>query len=261
MPSRSQKGNAEVSPLRLARLARNWTLEDVVEEINLRTPGGQSGVTPSMVSGWELNHHATSLGHRRTLCDIYGRPPEVLFAHQDQALTQASPRLLATVPELRRALRDTVAGARECLVVMGSRSRDVDYLTAIEDVLRQRPTLVHYRVLFGPPFHEVLHDHLAHLLDLRNPDDRTYGMKTLHIGMIEDVRSPERFLCASENSAVVPIPSLTSHEAFDSGVSLGRMEAARLVDHGRQAYAAARRIETPEDLRAVGIVRNRDTRT
>ena len=44
--------------------------------------------------------------------------------------------------------------------------------------------------------------------------------------------------------AVVPIPSLTSHEAFDSGVVFGPAAAARLVDHGRQAYAAARRIET-----------------
>jgi hypothetical protein len=48
----------EPSPLRQARLAHNWTLENVVEEIDLRTPGGQSGVTPSMVSGWELGRLA-----------------------------------------------------------------------------------------------------------------------------------------------------------------------------------------------------------
>ena len=34
--------------MRRARLARNWTLEEIVEEIDLRTPGGHSGVTPSM---------------------------------------------------------------------------------------------------------------------------------------------------------------------------------------------------------------------
>ena len=49
--------------------------------------------------------------------------------------------------------------------------------------------------------------------------------------------------------AVVPIPSLTSHEAFDSAVVLGAAAAARLLDHGRQAYAAARRIETAEEIR------------
>jgi alanine dehydrogenase len=72
MPRRPSGPVDEASPLRRARLARNWTLEDVVEEIDLRTPGGQSGVTPSMVSGWELGRHTTSIGHRKTLCEIYG---------------------------------------------------------------------------------------------------------------------------------------------------------------------------------------------
>src|SRR5262249_14236098 len=134
MPRRLQRGNSEPSPLRLARLARNWTLEDVVEEINLRTPGGQSGVTASMVTGWELNHHGTSMGHRKTLCEIYEQPPEALFVHQDQAPMRTAPKLLAGVPDLRHALVETVQGARECLVVMGSRSRDVDYLATIENV-------------------------------------------------------------------------------------------------------------------------------
>jgi hypothetical protein len=39
----------------------------------------------------------------------------------------------------------TVAGARECLVVMGSRSRDPGYLEAIEAALAKRPSLVFYR--------------------------------------------------------------------------------------------------------------------
>jgi transcriptional regulator with XRE-family HTH domain len=94
------------------RLARNWTLEDVVEEIGLRTPGGHSGVTPSMVSGWELGRHTTSIGHRKTLCDIYGQPPDVLFAHQDHGLTVgAAPRLVAGFPDLQRAMLATVTGA------------------------------------------------------------------------------------------------------------------------------------------------------
>jgi transcriptional regulator with XRE-family HTH domain len=91
------RGPAEdVSALRRARLARNWTLEQAVEEIDLRTPGGHSGVTPSMLSGWELGRHTTSIGHRKTLCEMYGQPPDVLFAHQDEGLTaSAASRLLA----------------------------------------------------------------------------------------------------------------------------------------------------------------------
>jgi len=51
-------------PAGVIEAARNWTLEQLVEEIDLRTPGGHSGVTPSMVSGWELGRHMTSTGYR-----------------------------------------------------------------------------------------------------------------------------------------------------------------------------------------------------
>ena len=258
MPRRPSGPVEEASPLRRARLARNWTLEDVVEEIDLRTPGGHSGVTPSMVSGWELGRHTTSIGHRKTLCEIYEQPPDVLFAHQDRGLAAgAGLRLVAGFAELQRAMLATVTGARECLVAAGSRSRDARYLAAIEEVLARRPGLVCYRVLFGPPRHQVLKDHLARLVELRDPADRSLGVKTLHIGLVEDTDgSPERFFCASEQMAVVPIPSLTSHEAFDSGVVFGPAAAARLVDHGRQAYAAARRIETAAEIGDLRVVRD-----
>jgi hypothetical protein len=140
-------------------------------------------------------------------------------------------------------------------VVTGSRSRDAGYLEATEVVLAERPSLVYYRVLFGPPHHQVLKDHLLRLLRLRDPRDRGLGVKTLHLGMVEDtVAMPERWFCASEEMAVVPIPSLTSHEAFDSGVVLGAAPAARLLDHGRQAYAAARRVETAAQVAALEVL-------
>ena len=96
------------------------------------------------------------------------------------------PRLVAGFPELQQAMLATVTGARECLVAMGSRSRDARYLKAIETVLAERPALVCYRVLFGLPHHQVLKDHLIRLLELRDPDDRTQGVKTLHLGLVED---------------------------------------------------------------------------
>jgi transcriptional regulator with XRE-family HTH domain len=263
MPGRPQGSAGPESPLRRARKARNWTLEQLVEEIDLRTPGGHSGVTPSMVSGWELGRHMTSTGYRAMLCEIFAESPGVLFAHQDAGLaaSPAAPRLLAGFGGLQDAMLATVAGARECLVVMGSRSRDPGYLGAIEAALAVRPSLVFYRVLFGPPHHQVLKDHLLALLRLRDPRDRSLGVKTLHVGMVEDTMAvPERFFCASEQMAVVPIPSLTSHEAFDCGVALGSAAAARLLDHGRQAYAAARRIETTAGVSALDVLRERSAR-
>ena len=74
--------------------------------------------------------------------------------------------------------------------------------------------------------------------------------------MVEDVAaSPERFFCAGERMAVIPIPSVTSHEAFDCGATLGADAAVRLLDHGRQAYAAARKVTTPEDIAGLGVLR------
>lgn len=152
----------------------------------------------------------------------------------------------------------TVNGACECLVAAGSRSRDMEYLAGIEAALAVRPGLVHYRVLFGPPHHRVLRDHLLRLLELRDPEDRSWGVKTLHVGIVEDtVTVPERFFCASELMAAVPIPSLTSAEAFDSGVALGAMAAQRLLDHGRQAYAASRRVESVDLVAALEVIRDR----
>jgi transcriptional regulator with XRE-family HTH domain len=258
---RAARPGGDDSPLRRARLARNWTLEDLVAQIDLRTPGGASGVTPSMVSGWELGRHTTSIAHRKTLCVIYGGTPEVLFAYQDELQNaRTTPRLLVTFPELQAAMLATVTEAREYLVVTGSRSRDVGYLSAIEDVLARRPSLACYRVLFGPPHHQALKEHLVRLLELRDPDDRSLGVKTLHIGLIGDTqRAPERFFIASERMAVVPIPSLTSHEGFDSGVVLGPDAARRLVEHGRQAYAAAVKVETIEQASRLDVLRLRAT--
>jgi len=98
------------------------------------------------------------------------------------------------------------------------------------------------------------------LLRLRDPGDRSLGVKTLHVGMVEDVAVPERFFCASERMAVIPIPSLTSHEAFDCGIALGADAALRLLDHGRQAYAAARKVETLEDVAALDVLREGNRR-
>lgn len=212
-----------------------------------------------MISGWELGRHTTSHAHRRTLCSIYGTSVDDLFAHQDNQLDRGGePRLLARYADLHEAMLAVVMGARECLIVTGSRSRNEAYLAAIEDALIAAPALIFYRVLHGPPHYRVLHDHLMRLLELRDPRDRSLGVKTLNLGVEERPLAPERFFVASERAAVVPIPSLTSHQAFDSGVLLGADSAARLLDHGRQAYAAARRVESVADVRGLEVLRERE---
>jgi hypothetical protein len=94
-------------------------------------------------------------------------------------------------------------------------------------------------------------------VNIRDPHDRSLGLKTLHIGIVEDdPGTPERFFCASESTAVVPIPSLTSSEAFDSGVLFEAAVAERLIDHARQVYAGARRVESDHALRDLPTVRS-----
>ncbi|WP_306370170.1 helix-turn-helix domain-containing protein [Nocardiopsis sp. CC223A] len=239
------------SPLRQARLDRGATLEQVCADLDAASPDGSSGVTPSMLSGWELGRHTTTRRYRELLAAHYDRPAAELFAHQDQRTTgDEPPRLLTDPRELRGAMVDVVQGADEFLAVTGSRSRDLTYLEAIETTLAARPALVHYRLLFGPPRTPVLTAHLYRLLELRDPHDRSLGMKTLHIGLI-DADLPERFFVTSEKAAVVPLPSLTSVYGFDSGVVLGAQTAERLVDHARQGYAAATRIETTAALQTL----------
>ena len=54
----------------------------------------------------------------------------------------------------------------------------------------------------------------------------------------------------------MPIPSLTSSEAFDSGVPFEAAVAERLIDHARQCYAGARKVETDHVLRELPTARS-----
>ncbi|WP_203843247.1 XRE family transcriptional regulator [Winogradskya humida] len=247
-----------MSPLRMARRTIPATLEAVCADLDHAALTGSSGVTPAMLSGWELGRHVTSIKYRKMLSDYYGRPIDDLFSHQDHALTSVAetPRLLAGPRQLWNAMIDVVESAQVCLAVVGSRSRHNDYLTKIEKSLAGNPELVHYRILFGPPRNQILKDHLLRLTQIRDPADRSTGIQTLHIGIIDDPAVPERFYCAGDTGAVTPIPSLTSSEAFDSGVLFESEVSARLVDHTRQLYAAARKIEDPHQLAELPVLRH-----
>lgn len=245
------------SALRRARLARNLTLEEAAEQLNRITRGGTDA---SLLSAWESGRKRTGIRNRAGLCTLYGQPPAVLFAHQDGLdsvraleLTGAGAvvRVLARYADLLEAMVEVVAGAREQLVVTGSRSREGPYLAAIEKRVSGQPDLVHYRVLYGPPRHRALTEHLVRLLELRDPLERRNGVKTLHIGLVESPSAMERFFVASESRAVVPLPSFHGAEGFDCGVLLGRDAAMGLVQHGREACAAARPVETMDAVRAL----------
>jgi hypothetical protein len=183
--------------------------------------------------------------YRQHLCEVYDATPEALgFTHALDA-GGGRLRLLTSYRELVDAMCRVVDEAREFLVTSGSRTRESAYLQTIERSLALRPGLVFYRVLFGPPHHRVLKDHLAVMVRLRNPDDCPGGGERLYLGIVDPSScEPERAICASEREAVLAIPSLVQAGNFDTGVLFAEADARCLVDHVRQLYTGTRRLET-----------------
>jgi GntR family transcriptional regulator len=201
----------------------------------------------------------------RTAWTVEGRPvavsDEVMAADRYELLYEIPAgdrlRLVTTVEDTRAAMIGVVQEARECLVAVDSRSRDPIYLEAIEHALQERPRLVHYRLLIGPPHRQVLKDHLLRLLELRDPRSRDQGFRTLYLGLLEDpLREPERFFVASERAAVAVIPSFTTAGNLDTGVVFEHPQDARgLVQHGKQLIAGTQRIEDVEAVQALPVLK------
>ncbi|REG81120.1 hypothetical protein [Algoriphagus antarcticus] len=136
--------------------------------------------------------------------------------------------------------------AKEHLYMTGSRTRDQIYLTAIEDKLKQFPVMVHHRVLFGPPHHQMLKDHLIELLKTRDPDDRQYGQKTIHLGVFDDYkRQFETFILGNEREALVLLPSLLGVGEYNSGILFtGKDDVDGLRRFVKDLYGWSQKIET-----------------
>jgi GntR family transcriptional regulator len=164
-------------------------------------------------------------------------------------------KLVTSGDDLQAALVNVVRGARECLVAVGSRSREPGYLKAIEQALEARPELVHYRILIGPPHHQVFKEHLLRLAALGGSQGRSQGPKTLFVSMLDDLaRDPERFFVASERAAVVTLPSVNSPANFDTAVLIGDSRIAQaLQQHGRALYGG-RLLESSAAVEALDVL-------
>jgi hypothetical protein len=237
--------------LALLRRDRHWTQEDLATEISkasVRVLPRPISVSVRQINRWEsADPPLPHPGHQRVLEQVFTPLTfrEIWYGgrHAEAEAQVVTARLVRTRCALLAELTEVVSGAREVLVASGSRARDPGYLGAIEQALADRPGLVHYRVLYGPPRHPELGDHLVRLVALRDP-----AGPALRLAMVESDRLPERFFCASESAAVVIIPSLTAADAFDTGAVLGAAEAAGLVAHGRDTYRRSRKIEKLIDL-------------
>ncbi|MGA9998266.1 MAG: hypothetical protein WBP93_22830, partial [Pyrinomonadaceae bacterium] len=148
-----------------------------------------------------------------------------------------------------------VRQAQEILFTTGSRSHEPEYLAVIKERLKRKSGLVHYRVLFGPPYHQVLKDHLLQLLEVRKPDPKIYRSKTLYLGLFEDyVRQSEAFIVGNEREALILLPSLVGMGEFNSGlVFTGAEEVEGLRRFVKQLYEASQKLETVKAIQALKV--------
>lgn len=172
-----------------------------------------------------------------------------------QTVSAGETRLITSGGDLVASLMEVVRTARECLVAVGSRSREPSYLQEIETALAKNPDLVHYRILIGPPHSQVLKDHLLRLVELRNLPFNSQGRRTLFICILGDpVREYERFFVANERVAVATLPSIHSPTNFDTGLLFqSPTHANGLVQHGKALYGR-KRLESAQSINELEVL-------
>jgi hypothetical protein len=165
-------------------------------------------------------------------------------------------RVIRSFKELLAYNKRIVKEAKEYLFTTGSRSRDIEYLKAIEARLKAAPKLVHHRILFGPPYHQVMKDHLRRLLKLRDPEDREQGFKTIHLGLFSDYkRQFEVFILGNEHQASVILPSLLGVGEYNSGIVFtGRDEVEDLLRFVKDLYGWSTKVETLAEIQSLGVL-------
>ena len=175
------------------------------------------------------------------------KEPVVQAARGDKGIS-----LIRTYDALVEALKEMVRDANETLAIVGSRSRDVDYLAEIENALEKKPGLRHHRVLCGQPRWPELKAHLQRVIDLRNPLG-TGGHRTLFLGLLEDFETePEHSICATEKKVIIVLPSRSAVEVYDTALELTNKEDVQAYIHFvAELYGRSRRIETKEAINSL----------
>lgn len=152
-------------------------------------------------------------------------------------------RIVRTAPELRRELERLVDEARECLVCLGSRSREAGYLDRICAKLTHEPRVAHYRVLWGEPHHDVMIPHLFRLLSLQSLRESQDNAGKIRVGLFRDWKlEPERFIVTNEHEALMIMPPYQVG-TFDSAVVFRNDDTvARMKDYVTDLYNASQRV-------------------
>ena len=164
-------------------------------------------------------------------------------------------RIIDSRGELMRRNIEIVQEARQVLFVTGSRSRDDTYLQSIEERIVSVPTLLHFRVLFGPPVSDLFKDHLRRLVNLRNGDDT--GGNGIHVGLFDNfVRQPEVLLVGNERRVLVVLPSFHGIGNYSTAILFEHdSSVAAFGDFVKALYVASQKLGTAADVDALEVLR------
>ena len=168
---------------------------------------------------------------------------------RDLTLEFSAPRLLTTPDEILKTNLEIVRTARKFLCATGSRSRDSQYLDAIEKCVAENPLLSYFRILFGTPMTPQMVSHLKRMVELRNGNEQL--RQAISIGVYASVRTypSEATICLNERMALFVLPSIHGAWRYDTAVVFD--EPAVIEGWHRwieEMYRTGRRIETTADI-------------
>ncbi len=137
---------------------------------------------------------------------------------RDLTLEFSAPRLLTTSEEILKTNLEIVGAASKFLCATGSRSRDGEYLDAIEQRVTENPSLAYFRILFGTPLTPQMVQHLRRIIDIRDGNEEP--RQTISIGVYASVRTYplEATICLNERMALFVLPSIHGAWRYDTAV-------------------------------------------
>lgn len=231
---------AEGPKIRLLRKNRAWSMDMLCNK---------SGITSKILRNIETKPgYSCRPSTIEMLAKTLDVEPSILVRHD-----VSPPTILRSSEAVQHAMLQIVSEAQTNLAVCGSRSSESGYLKAIEDALKTKPRLVHYRVLFGPPLRKELRDHLVALRQLRDPDDRSQGHQTLFLAVYEDRRRQAEFsVCVGDKQAFLVLPSFTQFGNYDTALLLHDADSVDgLLRFVKSLYLAARKIEDLDSVQSI----------
>jgi transcriptional regulator with XRE-family HTH domain len=130
----------------------------------------------------------------------------------------AFPRLLTTSDEILKTNVEIARTAHQFICTTGSRSRDTEYLDAIENSVSAHPNLAYFRILFDTPVTPQMVKHLRRIIAIRNAGEEP--RLSISVGIYSNPKTypSEATTCLNERTALFVLPSINGAWRYDTAV-------------------------------------------